>query len=153
AEDENGQHHRLFLHKDHPGLASHHGGGGQNLAFHGGAVLLNAKIVAIFWGPGWGGSDSATMNQLISLFGQFGTTGEYNVITQYTDANGNHINPVASLLEASFWDSSTPPTNATDAVVQGEVKQYIDGHGFDPNAIYEVFLPATSYASFGTSDS
>jgi hypothetical protein len=157
GEKADGRHFQLFPEKEH-GEAGKAGRGGnaQNLAFHGGPVLLNAKVVAIFWGPSWGGSDMATMNQLTSFFGQFGTTGEYNVITQYTDGSGNHINPVSSLLSATWWDSSTPPTNVSDSVVQSEVSKYIDtqlsGAG-DTSTVYEVFLPASSYASIGNADS
>lgn len=157
VDDVNGKHTQLFPDKDHAlGAAKPGGGPNQNLTNHGGSVLLNAKVFAIFWGPSWGGSDSSTMNQLTSFFGQFGTTGEYAVITQYTDASGNHINPVSSLLSGSFWDSSTPPTNVSDNAVQAEVASYIDTHlngNGDTSTVYEVFLPATSYASFGSSDS
>jgi hypothetical protein len=157
VEDVNGKHAQLYPDKDHvQGWAKPGGGGAQNIVFHGGPVLLTAKVVAIFWGPSWGGSDGATMTHLTNFFTQFGTTGEYAVITQYTDASGNHINPVGSLLTRSFWDSSTPPTNASDSVVQGEVSKYIDtqlGGNGDTSTVYEVFLPATSYASYGSADS
>jgi hypothetical protein len=41
----------------------------------------------------------------------------------------------------------------TDAAIRGEVNKYISSYGFDSNAIYEVFLPASSYSSNGTSTS
>ena len=55
--------------------------------------------------------------------------------------------------QADWFDTTNPPTNVTDAVVQSEVKAYIAGHGVDYNAIYEVFTPSTSYSSNGSSTS
>src|SRR5947207_13568748 len=50
------------------------GGGGQNLANHGGPVIHSARVVAIFWGPSWatGGADNATANHVTQFFGHCG---------------------------------------------------------------------------------
>src|SRR5205809_6712863 len=61
------------------------GGAGQNLVFHnGGTVIRNANAVLIFWGPTLapGGADNGYAAELQSFRNQFGTTPEYNVITQ-----------------------------------------------------------------------
>ena len=50
-------------------------------------------------------------------------------------------------------DTSTPPTNVTDAAVQGEVLLYLSSHAFDDSTIYEVFIPSSSYSSSGSSTS
>ena len=56
--------------------------------------------------------------------------------------------------EQFWWDTSAPPTNVTDSAIQGEVVKYFNhGGAIDASTIYEVFLPASSYSSFGTSDS
>jgi hypothetical protein len=56
-----------------------------------------------------------------------------------------------SNLTSTYWiDNSAPPTDVTDAALQAEVVKAIGVVGFDPSAIYEVFLPSTSYASFST---
>jgi hypothetical protein len=136
------------------------GGHGANLSYHGGPVIHQAHVVSIFWGPDWGtgGSDSTTATNIRSFFGQFGGTGEYNVITQYSDGSGSIL--LTTLGTTAYFDGSTPPTNVTDADVQGEVLKYLTpsnqgggGGSFDSSTIYEVFLPKGSYASFGTSDS
>src|SRR5437867_7492601 len=63
------------------GWAGPGGGGAQNLAYHnGGAVLRHAKVVMIFWGTFPSGYTTAMAN----FRNQFGTTGEYNTITQYS---------------------------------------------------------------------
>src|SRR5213075_1280688 len=56
------------------------GGAGGNLAFHnGGTVIRNANVVLIFWGS----IPSAYASELQGFRNQFGTTPEYNTITQY----------------------------------------------------------------------
>jgi hypothetical protein len=131
------------------------GGGAQNLVNHGGPVIHSARVVPIFWGPSWGtgGADNATANHVIQFFGQFGTSSHYAIITQYFDSAGSiHT---TNLGNTSWFDSSTPPTNVTDAAVQGEVLKYLSQPGvtFDASTIYEVFLPRSSYSSDGSATS
>lgn len=136
-------------------------GSTSNLTYHnGGVVIRNAHVVEIFWGPSFanGGADASYANALQNFRNQFGTTAEYNVITQYygQDPISGYGNIAQSSLgsgQADWFDTSTPPTNVTDADVQSEVKRYVAGHGVDYNAIYEVFIPSSSYSSSGSSDS
>jgi len=127
--------------------------GGSNLVYHGGPVIHSARVVPVFWGPSWGagGSDAAIASHIQSFFGQFGTSAEYNTITQYYDSAGSiHT---SNLGTTHYFDSGTPPTNVTDAILQQEVLKAIAVVGFDASTIYEVFLPATSYSSSGGSTS
>ena len=151
VDDVNGKHTQLFPDKDHAlGAAKAGGGPNQNLIDHGGAVIPSAHVVAIFWGSSWGanGSDHAKAMELTNFFGQFGTTSEYNVITQYRVG-------LSGLGPTPWYDGSTPPQNVTDSAVQNEVIKYLASQGaiVNESTIYEVFLPSTSYASFGNSDS
>lgn len=130
------------------------GGGAGNLAYHsGGTVIRNANVVFIFWGN----IPSAYASELQNFRNQFGTTPEYNTITQYygEDPVSGYGNIAQGSLvnQADWFDTSTPPTNVTDAIVQQEVQRYVASHGVDYNAIYEVFLPSGSYSSDGTSTS
>jgi hypothetical protein len=124
--------------------AGGHASGG-NLSNHGGPTITNAHVVAIFWGPSWSGSSTASTIE--SYLANYGTSSEYNVITQYSGIQ------LSNLGSTSWFDTSTPPTVATDAVVQGEVNKYLQTHQFDSSAIYEVFLPSGSYASMGNGNS
>jgi hypothetical protein len=133
------------------GWARPGGGGGQNLAYNGGPVIRSASVVAIFWGPTWKTSDATIASTIQNFFGQFGTSGEYKTITQYYDGTGNI--QASNLGTTAFFDTSTPPTNVTDSAVQAEVAKYLGNSNGDPNTIYEVFLPASSYASSGSSTS
>jgi hypothetical protein len=130
-------------------------GGTSNLSYHGGPTITAAHVVPIFWGPSWasGGSDYALAQSLTKYIGGgsgavgYGQTGEYNVITQYYQSGPIYIQQSA-LGTSSYTDSSAPPTNVTDADVQGEVKKATNNNP-DPSTIYEVFLPASSYSSDG----
>jgi hypothetical protein len=117
-----------------------------NLTYHGGPVITSAKVVFIFWGPGFANASSPDhlyAQTLQSFRNQFGTTPEYNVITQYSGIQ------LASLGAGTpdLFDTSTPPTEVTDAIVQGEVNAYLASHAFDASTIYEVVLPSASYSS------
>jgi hypothetical protein len=129
--------------------------GSNNVSYHNGPVLHRAKVIPVFWGPSatWGtnATPSALAQAVINFLAQFGTTGEYNTITQYYDFAGS---VQLGTLTTTYWiDNSTPPTNVTDAAVQAEVIKATGQVGLDASTVYEVFLPPASYASFGTYDS
>jgi hypothetical protein len=70
--------------RDNPSNQAGGGGAGGNLSFHtNGVVIRNANVVCIFWGPSFTGADASYASQIQSFRNQFGTTGEYNTITQY----------------------------------------------------------------------
>jgi hypothetical protein len=150
----NGRHVQLHPTKQH--AANRGSTKNSNLSYHNGPVLHQAKVVAIFWGPTsvWGanGSPSQLATHVLGFFGQFGRSAEYNVITQYYDFGGS---VQLTDLGSTYWiDNSTPPTNVTDATVQSEVLRALGQLGHvDGNTVYEVFLPPSSYASYGSSNS
>ncbi|HEX3551883.1 MAG TPA: hypothetical protein VIA62_01475 [Thermoanaerobaculia bacterium] len=124
----------------------------SNLTDHGGGVVVSAKVAFIFWGPSFNDATSADHTYATTLQAfrsQFGTTPEYNVITQYGGIQLTNL----GLGTADMFDTTTPPTNVTDAIVQGEVNKYLSTHAYDPSTIYEVVIPRASYSSSGTSTS
>jgi hypothetical protein len=129
------------------------GGGGQPLLYHSPApVLRNARVVLIFWGPsfGNGGAQAAYAGELQAFRNQFGTSGEYNTITEYYDTTGNIAQSNLKGTNADWFDTSTPPVSVSDAAVQSEVLAYLNGHGsFDNSTVYEVFIPPGSYSNDG----
>jgi hypothetical protein len=131
------------------------GGGSSPLLYHKGPVIHAAHVVPIFWGPSWGagGNDAGNASTIQAYIANYGTTSHFAVITQYYDNTGNIQTSNLAGGPKAYFDSSTPPTNVTDALVQSEVNKAIAAVGFDASAIYEVFLPATSYSSDGTSTS
>jgi hypothetical protein len=132
-----------------------------NLTYHSpGPVILSAKVVFIFWGSSFqnpSSPDYQYAQTLIAFRNQFGTTPEFNVITQYYQnlGSGNQFIQLANLGSGSpdWFDTSTPPTNVTDAIVQGEVNAYLGSHAFNASTIYEVVIPSSSYSSDGNSTS
>ncbi|HEY2737942.1 MAG TPA: hypothetical protein VGK45_06015 [Thermoanaerobaculia bacterium] len=123
-----------------------------NLTYHNGPTITSAKVVLIFWGPSFatGGADNAYATTLQAFRNQYGTTGEFNVITQYSGILLSNL----ALGTADWFDTTTPPANVTDAIVQSEVNAYLTGHGGNnTSTIYEVVTPSTSYSSSGTSTS
>jgi hypothetical protein len=133
-----------------PKLATKAGLG--NLRNHGGPVLTSAKVVFIFWGPSFSNAaspDFVYAQTLQAFRNQFGTTPEFNVITQYSGIQLSNL----SLGTADWFDGSTPPANVTDAIVQSEVGAYLATHAFNGSTIYEVVIPSASYSSSGSSTS
>jgi hypothetical protein len=136
------------------------GSGGGKVSYHGGPVLTTAYVVPIYWGPSWSTADpisSSLTNYLEAIPGGFGTTGEYNVITQYYQtANGINTYITEDTLCCStggpIYDSSTPPTNVTDADLQTEVLK-VTNNNPRTDTIYEVFLPKGTFSSDGTATS
>jgi hypothetical protein len=132
------------------------GGGGQNLSYHNGPTITQAKVVPIFWGSTW--STDPTANAIAQSLTKYigggsgatgyGNTGEYNVITQYYGPSGVYIQKSA-LGTSALYDSNNPPTNVTDSAIQAEVNKMTNGLP-DASTIYEVFLPKTSYSSDGS---
>jgi len=138
------------------------GGGAQDLLYHtGGRVIQSAHVVFIFWGSSFSDTTSADYTYATTLQAfrnNFGTSPQYNTITQYYQnlGSGNQNIQLSNLAlgPADWFDTSTPPANVTDAIVQGEVNAYIATQGgYDANAIYEVIIPSTSYSSDGNSTS
>jgi hypothetical protein len=120
-----------------------------NITNHGGGVLAAAKLVYIFWGPTFANAaspDFAYAATLQAFRNQFGTTPEYKTITQYGALQTN-----LGAGTADMFDTTTPPTNVTDAIVQSEVNKYLTTHAYDASSIYEVVIPKASYSSSGRS--
>jgi len=137
------------------------GGSASNLLYHtGGSVIPVAHVVCIFWGPSFNDTTSPDYNYartLQNFRNQFGSTPEFNTITQYYQVIGGTTQYIQLTnlqgVQADWFDTTTPPTNVTDAIVQQEVQRYVAANGTDYTTIYEVFIPSSSYSSDGTSDS
>jgi hypothetical protein len=132
---------------------------GAQITYHGGPVIVSAKVVNIFWGPSFvtGGADFLYAQSLIGFRNQFGTNHEYNVITQYYQVVGGvrQFIQLSNLAAGTtdWFDTSLPPANVTDTIARNEIRAYLATHAVDASTIYQLFLPASSYSSFGTATS
>lgn len=128
-----------------------------NATNHGGPVIVSAKVVFIFWGPSFSNAaspDFAYAQTLQAFRNQYGTNGEFNVITQYSGSNGTIALSNLGAGTADLFDSSTPPTNVTDSAVRSKVTSYTSSHGGNnTSTIYEVVIPSSSYSSDGSQTS
>ena len=117
----------------------------SNITYHGGGVIVSAKVVYIFWGPSFNNaasSDFSYARTLQAYRNQFGTTGEYNTITQYSGIQLSNLGSGS----ADWFDTTMPPTNVTDSTVRAEVNRYLASHGaFNSSTVYEVVIPRTSW--------
>lgn len=134
-----------------------HGGGGKpktststGINYHGGPIIQNTKVVAIYWGtsriynggpnPGTAGSGTSDGSLVGYFLRNLGASAYFNINTTYYDGNGNYVNP--SVDYASFWaDNSAPGSSVSDSKIQAEVvKGFTSGaYSYDPNTLYAVF--------------
>jgi hypothetical protein len=120
----------------------------NNLIYNGGPTITSAKVVFIFWGPDFSNPASPDFQyaqELQAFRNQFGTTPEYNVITQYSGILQSNLGTGTS----DWFDNSTPPLQVFDSAIQAKVQTYLGGYGFDNSTIYEVVLPRASYFDNG----
>src|SRR5579885_1473181 len=98
-----------------------------NLSNHGGPVITSAHVIFLFYGPSFatGGADHTYATTLQSFRNQFGTTGEYNTITQYSGSNGTIALSNLAAGNGDLFDTSTPPVPVLDSDVQAEVNFYL----------------------------
>jgi len=127
------------------------------VSYHGGPVLVKAHAIFIFWGPSFQdptSPDHAYAQTLIAFRNQLGTSSAYSVLTEYYEVVGG----VKKFIQTTnlgagtpdWFDTSTPPTAVTDSDVQAEVVRYLASHALDASAVYELFIPRTSYADDGS---
>ncbi len=118
------------------------------LTYHGGPTITSAKVVLIFWGPSFsnpGSPDFSYAQTLIAFRNQFGTTPEYQTITEYSGILLSNLGTGT----ADWFDTSAPPANVTDTAVRGEVNLYLASHSFDANAIHaNGASPPNAFSSF-----
>lgn len=121
------------------------------VTYHGGPVMTSpARLVYIFWGPTFclGGVDHAYATTLQSYRNLLGSSPQWADLSIYGIPATN-----LALGTPDLFDCSTPPVNVTDTIVRSKVTSYLASHVFDPNSIYEVVIPSTSYSSSGSSTS
>lgn len=126
---------------------------GGNLSYHGGPVIITARETSLFWGN-WSGSD--VPQHMTDFFGQFGMSGEYQVITQYYGGTSTNKIQLSNLGGFNRFDTSTPPSTVTDTAAQQEIaKNFQNGNLGTPDAstVYFLYLPNGVTSTIGGSSS
>lgn len=116
-------------------------GGGNNLLYHGGPVVVNKMTAyAIFWEP-----DktfvSSTYNALVKrYFGDVGASPLYENNEQYTDTSGGA--PQNAVLGGSWVDKTPYPSTPflLDSDVQNEVTHAMSVNGWTPGLQHAFFV-------------
>ncbi len=124
----------------------------NNLVYGGGPIQKYPKFYLIFWG--WSSANDSTADPdglasyLVNYVTGFAGSNTANVTTQYTGTGQGNITNATGELAGVWYDSSTPPTNYTDANVQTEAGKGVTKWGYDADANYIVVTP-TGYTTSG----
>jgi hypothetical protein len=133
------------------------GGGGKNantgILYHGGPVLYQTNVVAVYWAgapiysggptPGTSGPASADGSLIGYFLSNLGGSPYYNINTTYFDGTGTHVQNVVTYT--GFWAANTNVPASGSTVSDAEIQaQLISGFTsgaltFDQNTLYEVF--------------
>ena len=106
-----------------------------NLIDHGGPVIPNANLYAIWWGAPSGFASDANAG-LTDLLTNFGSSQYLQVVSQYMRGAS-----LSTHYVRSFTDTSAPTSKPSTSSLQAEVQKVLDANGAtpDPNGVYFVF--------------
>lgn len=126
------------------------GKGGTGIQYHGGPVIFQQKVAAVYWGTsviyngGPAPGSTGTGAQDGSLIGFFlrnlGGSPYFNINTTYFDGTNTHVQN--SVTYTQYWaDNSAPGSKVTDAQLQAEVVKGLTSGAltYDPGTLYHVF--------------
>ena len=105
-------------------------------------MIVSAKVVFIFWGPNFNNAastDYSYARTLQAFRNQFGTTGEYNTITQYSGILLSNLGSRHRRLVRHH--DAADQRHRLHGPRRGQ-PYYSGGHGaFNSSTVYEVFIP------------
>ena len=136
-------------------VEAHRGGGGNNLAYNGGATMTVPKVYVVFWG--WTGDPSGEATYLVNfLSGVGGSSWEQTVTQYYSISGGNHVsitNPAGQLGGYEYDTTNAIPSRPTDTQIAAEAARAAAYFGISgSNVMVMVATPhGNSTRGFGTS--
>lgn len=126
------------------------GGGGTGIVYHGGPILYQTKVAAIYWGtstiytggptPGTTGSGSQDGSLVGFFLRNLGGSPYFNINTTYYDGTSTHVQNVIAYTQ--FWaDNTAPGATVSDAQIQAEVAKGLSSGAltYDASTLYHVF--------------
>jgi len=148
--------HIMLPRGENRGQANPHKGGNTGIIYHGGPIIYQQNVAAIYWAAApiyTGGPDPVTAptgpgsadGSLVGFFiRNLGGSFYFNINTTYFDGTGTHIQNIVTYTQ--YWASNTnlPPTDMSpvdDAAIQAKVEEgFTNGSlSYDPNTLYAVF--------------
>ncbi len=143
------------------------GGGSTGISYHGGPIIYNQNVAAIYWSgatiynggpaPGTRGSGSADGSLVGFFMSNLGGSPYFNINTTYFDGSNTHINNVVNYTQ--YWASNTnlPPTDYSTLSDDAIIAQIEEGFSsgaltYDPSTLYIVFtgIGVNPGGGFGT---
>ncbi|MDQ1428955.1 MAG: hypothetical protein QOK39_2431, partial [Acidimicrobiaceae bacterium] len=125
----------------------------SDMTNHGGNIMLSPVIYNVFWlpaghyeSPGSAASDANYENLLNRWAGDVGGNDFYNIVTQYTGANGRPSNSVS--LGGSYTDTTAYPHAGTqaDPLSDGDIHGAVDRavtHFSSPRDLNHIYMVYT----------
>ena len=117
---------------------------GANVTYHGGPVIANVEVVAIYWGAFWQ-KQTTLISQLEGYF-------KYIVASSFLDMLAEYSTPTQTIGQGTFNSSVTVSASepgggggtVSDAQIQSALTQWTQGGtvpAVNANTLYFVFLP------------
>lgn len=111
--------------------------------YHGGMVIDQSVMYAIYWKPKGFFMTHKYIPTIDRFFTDVGAgTKMYDILTQYSDTDGNPIN--SSSLGGSWIDHSPYPPTMNDGTVRAEVQKAIRHNGWPKGGYQPIFVVFTA---------
>jgi hypothetical protein len=129
------------------------GGGGSQIVYHGGPVLLTTKVAAVYWAsdpiyrygptPGTSGAGSSDGSLVGKFLNRLGGSPYFNINTTYYNGSGTHISNVVNYTQ--YWANNTNAPSGTQSVSDNQMLSMLQS-GFTSGAL--TYDASTVYAIF-----
>ena len=111
------------------------------LTYRGGSLIVNAEVVALYWGAAWDNDPLATLRGRVDAFFDFVLTSEL------IDQLGEYSVPGATIghgrrIASSVLDTAPTPASLTDQQLRDGLESALPSlPAPGPNRLYSIFLP------------
>jgi hypothetical protein len=111
--------------------------------YHGGSVIDQSVLYAIFWRPSGYYMSPKYIPTIKRFFNDVGAgTRQYQILVQYSDTDGNPLN--SSSLGGAWTDTSNFPAHMNDGTVRAEVLKAIQTNGWPTGGYQPIFVVFTA---------
>jgi len=107
------------------------------MTYHGGKIMGDPSVKAIFWGSSWGSSGDKIAG-IDSFYTGFGGSKYANTTIEYTDSTGTHVSP-NSTYGGHVIDTSAASGGGSTSAILAEVCKVITSPAGSGNGYYPVY--------------